>query len=102
MKFSIVALSISQLAAFSDLSAGSALTDCPMLAKRNLKVAQDRALADDLKKRQVAAIADFQKVKVDIIAALTNSNPDYPADFGNYGPFFVRLAWHCSGTLQFV
>ena len=31
---------------------------------------------------------------------LTNSQEFWPADFGNYGPFFVRLAWHCSGSFR--
>jgi catalase (peroxidase I) len=98
MKFSIVALTITQIAAFSHQSGGSTLADCPMMAKRNLQIAQDRVLSENLQKRlTVPTIADFRKVKVDIIAALTGFNAFYTSKFRHFGPFFVRLAWHCAG-----
>lgn len=43
---------------------------------------------------------NFSDVERDIVDLLTNSQPQWPADFGNYGPFFVRLAWHCSGSYR--
>eukprot|EP00931_Biecheleriopsis_adriatica_P029171 TRINITY_DN17364_c0_g1_i3.p1 TRINITY_DN17364_c0_g1~~TRINITY_DN17364_c0_g1_i3.p1 ORF type:complete len:475 (+),score=85.95 TRINITY_DN17364_c0_g1_i3:88-1425(+) len=43
---------------------------------------------------------DLDAVKADVEALLTDSQPWWPADFGNYGPFFVRLAWHCSGSFR--
>jgi catalase-peroxidase len=43
---------------------------------------------------------DLEAVKQDILYLLTHSQPCWPADFGHYGPFFVRLAWHCSGTFR--
>lgn len=43
---------------------------------------------------------DLEAVKKDIEALMTDSHPCWPADGGNYGPFFVRLAWHCSGTFR--
>merc|ERR1712048_552833 len=39
-------------------------------------------------------------VKADISKLLTSSKDWWPADYGNYGPFFVRMAWHCSGTFR--
>lgn len=42
----------------------------------------------------------LEKVKEDIIDLMHKSQDWWPADFGNYGPFFVRLAWHCSGSYR--
>lgn len=43
---------------------------------------------------------DLQAVKADIEAVLTDSQDWWPADYGNYGPFFVRMAWHSAGTYR--
>ncbi len=43
---------------------------------------------------------DYFALKKDINAVLTNSQDWWPADFGNYGPFFVRMAWHSAGTYR--
>jgi catalase-peroxidase len=43
---------------------------------------------------------DLAAVKKDINAVLTESQPWWPADYGNYGPFFIRMAWHSAGTYR--
>jgi len=43
---------------------------------------------------------DMEAVKTDMTELLANSQACWPADWGNYGPFMVRLAWHCSGSYR--
>jgi len=50
--------------------------------------------------RRRLATLDLNAVKADIQALLHDSQDFWPADYGNYGPFFVRQAWHCSGSYR--
>jgi catalase-peroxidase len=43
---------------------------------------------------------DYFALKKDINAALTESQDWWPADYDNYGPFFIRMAWHSAGTYR--
>jgi catalase-peroxidase len=49
---------------------------------------------------QAFATLDLDALRQDVMALMTDSQPWWPADFGHYGPLFVRMAWHSAGTYR--
>ena len=43
---------------------------------------------------------DYAALKADLTALMTDSQPWWPADYGHYGPFFIRMSWHAAGTYR--
>ncbi|MGR3540266.1 MAG: catalase/peroxidase HPI [Hasllibacter sp.] len=50
--------------------------------------------------REAFRSLDYEGVKADLRALMTDSKPWWPADWGHYGPFFIRMAWHAAGTYR--
>jgi catalase-peroxidase len=57
-------------------------------------------LGEDFDYAAAVAELDFDQVKADVEAVLTDSQDWWPADWGNYGPLFIRLSWHSAGTYR--
>ncbi len=57
-------------------------------------------LGDDFSYAAAFNTLDLDAVKADIDAVLTDSQDWWPADWGNYGPFFIRMSWHSAGTYR--
>jgi catalase-peroxidase len=62
--------------------------------------AESNPYGKDFNYAKAFATLDLKAVKQDINKTLTTSQPWWPADYGNYGPFFIRMAWHSAGTYR--
>jgi len=62
--------------------------------------AESNPLGADFDYAKAFASLDLNAVKQDIKQVLTTSQDWWPADYGNYGPFFIRMAWHSAGTYR--
>src|SRR5579883_2287278 len=62
--------------------------------------AESNPLGGDFNYAKAFQSLDLNAVKKDIATVLTTSQDWWPADYGNYGPFFIRMAWHGAGTYR--
>jgi len=71
----------------------------------NLQVLEQHAtgpnpLDPDFDYSEAFASLDVEELKRDVIAIMTDSQEWWPADYGHYGPFFIRMTWHAAGTYR--
>jgi catalase-peroxidase len=57
-------------------------------------------LGEEFNYEKAFASLDYEALKADIEAVLTDSQDWWPADYGNYGPLFIRMSWHSAGTYR--
>jgi catalase-peroxidase len=57
-------------------------------------------LGDSFDYTEAFAGVDVEELKRDVIQVMTTSQDWWPADFGHYGPLFIRLSWHAAGTYR--
>ncbi|WP_277593898.1 catalase/peroxidase HPI [Pseudomonas chlororaphis] len=71
----------------------------------NLKILHQHSslsdpMGEDFNYAEAFKSLDFQALKQDLHALMTDSQNWWPADFGHYGPLFIRMAWHSAGTYR--
>src|SRR4051812_7614510 len=57
-------------------------------------------MGDDFDYAEEFKSLDVEALKQDLIQLMTNSQDWWPADYGHYGPLFIRMTWHAAGTYR--
>tara|TARA_B100001109_G_scaffold28124_1_gene21434 strand:+ start:3073 stop:5376 length:2304 start_codon:yes stop_codon:yes gene_type:complete len=70
------------------------------LSVLRLNDARSNPMDENFNYKEAFLALDYEALKTDIKKALTDSKEWWPADFGHYGPFFIRMSWHSAGTYR--
>ncbi len=57
-------------------------------------------LGEDFDYREAVQTLDYEAVKADLVQVMRTSQDWWPADYGHYGPLFIRMSWHAAGTYR--
>src|SRR3546814_18055380 len=57
-------------------------------------------MGDDFDYCEAFNALDYNELKADLTALMTDSQDWWPADYGHYGPLFIRMAWHAAGPYR--
>ena len=57
-------------------------------------------MGDDFRYADAFATLDVEALKRDVVEVMTTSQDWWPADYGHYGPLFIRMSWHAAGTYR--
>ncbi len=114
--FALLAFSLSAPAALASAEKATTVTDAPArsaamsnqdwwperldLSPLRQHAAESNPMGDDFDYAKEFQTLDIAAVKKDIEALMTTSQDWWPADYGHYGPFFIRMAWHSAGTYR--
>ncbi len=66
----------------------------------NRPAASSDPLGEDFDYKAAVQTLDVEAVKADIVTVMRTSQDWWPADYGHYGPLFIRMAWHAAGTYR--
>jgi catalase-peroxidase len=105
--FTLIALGLAPLASISTVSAQDTMVNNDYwwpnqldLQPLRMHSPESDPMGADFDYAQAFGSLDLDALKQDLVELMTDSQDWWPADYGHYGPFFIRMAWHSAGTYR--